>query len=143
MLYLLTSKLCHGFRSALSFELYFKSLYILDHGIDFKENGKHSHNFAVLFEKLHMPTKLQLLDQFNVACAAMDSKCIPGVESSLKIVVPKDLKTNLVQWASVFTELRYAYELKAKGKQKIMLFFPEIRNSVYNTIITREPAWVS
>ena len=131
--------------AALSLELYFKSLYILDHGADFKVNGKPSHHFAVLFEELKEPTKQQLVTHFKTALSALDAQYIPSVESSLKMVVPKDLKTNLVQWANVFVDLRYAYEFveKNKGKPRSMIFFPQIRNSVYNTIIDREKTWQS
>lgn len=115
--------------AALSLELYFKSLYILDHSAEFKVNGKPSHHFAVLFEELHEPTKQQLLAQFNTALSARDNSDIRMFESAHNIVVPKDLKMNLVQWASLFTDLRYAYEFidKNKGKPKTMMFFPEIR----------------
>jgi hypothetical protein len=131
--------------AALSLELYFKSLYILDHGAEFKVNGKHSHHFAILFEELKEPTKQQLLSKFKTALAIMDAKYIPSAESSLKMVVPKDLKTNLVQWANVFVDLRYAHTFveKNKGKPKTMMFFPQIRDSVYNTIIDRESTWKS
>jgi len=99
----------------------------------------------MLFEELKEPTKQQLLAQFKTALAAMDAKYIPSVESSLQMVVPKDLKTNLVQWANVFVDLRYAHEFveKNKGKQKTMMFFPQIRDSVYNTIVERESTWKS
>jgi hypothetical protein len=129
--------------AALSLELYFKSLYILDHGADFKVNGKHSHHFALLFEELKVSTKQQLLDQFNSALSSRDNNDILMCKSSLNMIVPKDLKTNLVQWANVFVDLRYAYEFteKNKGKPKTMMFFPEISDSVYKTIIDREPTW--
>jgi hypothetical protein len=131
--------------AALSLELYFKSLYILDHGADFKVNGKHSHHFAILFEELNEPTKQKLLDKFNTALSTRNNNDILTYQSSFNMVVPKDLKTNLVQWANVFVDLRYAHEFteKNKGKQKTMMFFPEIRDSIYNTIIDREPAWKS
>ena len=129
--------------AALSLELYFKSLYILDHGTEFKVNGKPSHHFAILFEELQEPTKRQLLDQFNMALSSRNNNDILILKSSFNMVAPRDMKTNLVQWANVFVDLRYAYEFteKNKGKPKSMMFFPEIRDSVHNTIIAREPTW--
>jgi len=129
--------------AALSLELYFKSLYVLDRGVEFKVKGKHSHDFAALFEELQEPTKRHLLAQFNTALSARDTNDIRMIERSLKMLVPRDLKTNLVQWASLFVDLRYTYEFieKYKGEQKTMMFFPEIRDSVYNTIIDRESTW--
>jgi hypothetical protein len=131
--------------AALSLELYFKSLYALDRGAEFKVKGKHSHDFATLFEELHEPTKQHLLAKFNAAISARATDDIRMIESTLKMVVPRDLKTNLIQWASLFTDLRYAYYFieKNKGMQKTMMFFPEIRDSVYNTIIEHESTWKS
>ena len=129
--------------AALSLELYFKSLYILDRGVEFKVRGRHSHDFAALFEELHGPTKQHLVDQFNAALSARETNDIRAMERTFKWAVPKDLKTNLIQWASLFVDLRYAHHfiVKYQGKQKTMMFFPEIRNSVYNTIINRESTW--
>ena len=131
--------------AALSLELYFKSLYALDRGAEFKVKGRHSHDFAALFEELHEPTKQHLLTKFNTAISARATDDIRMIESTLKMVVPRDLKTNLIQWASFFTDLRYAdyFIEKNKGVQKTMMFFPEIRDSVYNTIIERESTWKS
>jgi len=131
--------------AALSLELYFKSLYVLDHGSEFKVKGRHSHDFAALFEELHEPTKQHLLAKFNTAISARATDDIRMIESTLKITVPRDFKTNLIQWASLFTDLRYAYYFieKNKGVQKTMIFFPEIRDSVYNTTIERESTWKS
>ncbi|MDE1890453.1 MAG: hypothetical protein KGJ87_07560 [Planctomycetota bacterium] len=123
-------------------ELYFKSLYALDRGAEFKVKGRHSHDFAALFEELHEPTKQH---KFNTAISARATDDIRMIESTLKMVVPRDLKANLNQWASLFTDLRYAgyFIEKNKGVQKTMMFFPEIRDSVYNTIIERESTWKS
>jgi hypothetical protein len=131
--------------AALSLELYFKSLYVLDRGAEFKVKGRHSHDFAALFEELQEPTKEHLLAQFNTALSARNTNDIRMVESSLNMVVPQDLKENLVQWASIFVDLRYAYDFieTYKGEQKTMMFFPEIRDSVYNAIIGRESTWKS
>lgn len=131
--------------AALSLELYFKSLNILEHGVEFKINGKHSHHFAQLFQELKEPTKLQLSERFNSAVSRIDPNEIPRLESILGGVVPKDLKTNLVKWAAIFTELRYAHSFveKYNGKKVAMAFYPQIVNSVCSVIIDREPAWKS
>ena len=131
--------------AALSLELYFKSLNILEHGVEFKINGKHSHHFAQLFQELKEPTKQQLSERFNSAVSRMDPNEIPRLESILGGVVPKDLKTNLVEWAAIFTDLRYAHSFveKYKGKKVAMAFYPQIVSSVCSVIFDREPAWKS
>lgn len=131
--------------AALSLELYFKSLYILDRSAEFKVKGRHSHDFSALFKELHEPTKQHLLTKFNASISARATDDIRIIESTLKMAVPIDLETNLIQWASLFTDLRYAdyFIVKNKGVQKTMMFFPEIRDSVYNTIIECESTWKS
>ena len=111
--------------AALSLELYFKSLYALDRGAEFKVKGRHSHDFAALFEELHEPTKQHLLTKFNTAISARATDDIRMIESTLKMVVPRDLKTNLIQWASFFTDLRYAdyfIEKKQRGAKDYDVF---------------------
>lgn len=131
--------------AALSLELYFKSLNILEHGVEFKINGKHSHHFAQLFQGLKESTKQELNERFKSAVSRMDPDEIPRLESMLGGVVPKDLKTNLVEWAAIFTDLRYAHSFveKYKGKKVTMAFYPQIVESVYSVIIDREPTWKS
>ena len=126
--------------AALSLELYFKALYVLDHGVEFKVNGRHSHDFVALFERLHEKTKEHLLARFNTALSARDATDIDMLERSMKVVVPRDLQTNLAEWASIFVDLRYAYDFidKHKGNQRTMMFFPEIRDAVHSAIIDHE-----
>ena len=129
--------------AALSLELYFKSLNILEHGVEFKINGKHSHHFAQLFQQLKEPTKIQLSEKFKIAISNVDPNEIARLEWMLGGVVPKDLKTNLVEWSTIFTDLRYAHSFieKYKGKKVAMAFYPQIVDSVCTVIIDREPTW--
>src|SRR5207253_2028335 len=46
--------------AALSLELYFKSLYLLEHGADFKPRGRHSHDFHALYIELSASTRERL-----------------------------------------------------------------------------------
>ena len=66
--------------AALSLELYFKSLNILEHGVEFKINGKHSHHFAQLFQELKEPTRQQLIEKFKTAVSNMDPNEIPHLD---------------------------------------------------------------
>lgn len=65
------------------------------------------------------------------------------IEQALNIVVPTDLKENLVQWASIFVDLRYVYKFveKQQGTQRTMMFYPEISRILFQTIVGREPTW--
>ena len=70
---------------------------------------------------------------------------MPLLESILGGVLPKDLKSNLVEWAAIFTDLRYTHSFieKYKGKKVAMAFYPQIVSSICSVIIDREPAWKS
>ena len=118
--------------AALSLELYFKSLNILEHGIEFKINNKHSHHFAQLFQELKEVTKRSLNERFEQAIFEMDPNEFLPLETAIGGVIPKDLKSNLVVWASVFTDLRYLHTFTEKNKNQkfTMAFFPQIANSV-------------
>jgi hypothetical protein len=131
--------------AALSLELYFKSLYLLEHGTEFKVNGKHSHRFGQLFQELTEPTRKDLTERFKLAVSQMDPLEIPRLESLIGGFVPKDLKTNLVEWATIFTDLRYAHSFieKYEGKKVAMAFYPQIVAAVRGVILEREPSWAS
>ena len=96
--------------AALSLELYCKALHILDRGNEFKVKGRHSHDFAALFENLTEQTKQSLLSQFSTELSVRNNTDIRALEESMNIVVSKDLKTNLSHWASVFVDVRYAFD---------------------------------
>lgn len=131
--------------AALSLELYFKSLHILEFGTEFKVNNKHSHHFALIFGGLKEATKMELCDKFDTAKSAMDPNWIPHVERLMGGVIAKDLKSNLVEWQSIFIDLRYTHSFieKYKDKKVAMQFYPEIVKSVESTILAREPEWAS
>jgi hypothetical protein len=131
--------------AALSLELYFKSLNIIEHGVEFKIKGRHSHHFGQLFQELSDETKTNLNERFKVAVSNMDPNEIAHLESAIGGVIPKDLKSNLIEWAAIFTELRYAQSFieKNKGKRVAMAFYPQIVESVFGHITEREPSWVS
>lgn len=131
--------------AALSLELYFKSLNILEHGVEFKIKGKHSHHFGQLFQELGDATKISLNERFKAAVSRIDPNEIPRLESAIGGVIPKDLKTNLVEWAALFTDLRYAHSFieKYKGKRVAMAFYSQIVESVVGHILEREPGWAS
>lgn len=129
--------------ASLSLELYFKSLNIIEHNAEFKINGKHSHHFAQIFLGLKEPTRQQLCERFKSAVSNMDPNEIPHRESIMGGVIPKDLKTNLVEWQTMFVDLRYSHSFveKYKGKKVAMAFYPQIVESIYGIIIEREPTW--
>jgi hypothetical protein len=106
--------------AALALELYFKSLYVLEHKTDFKIKGRHSHDFSAAFEELAGSTKQEFIEGFTNALAVRDMNDVNIVERDFGMRIPRDLKTNLVEWSSVFTGVRYIYEFQFKpaGSQK-------------------------
>jgi hypothetical protein len=129
--------------AALSLELYFKCLYILDRGVEFKIKERHSHDFHALFEELTADIKLRLTNDFASNLQTRNMSDVRSIEQSLSIVVPLSLKENLVQWASVFVDLRYVYDFiqRQQGRQRTMMFYPEISGLLRKAILDREPSW--
>lgn len=131
--------------AALSLELYLKSLNILEHGIEFKVNGKHSHHFGQLYSELNEATKLDLKTRFKSSLSQMDSNEITSIERELGFAILRDLKTTLNNWAGIFTDLRYSHSFIEINKNRIvpMVFYPQIVESVAGHILEREPGWIS
>ncbi len=128
--------------AALSLELYFKALYVLEFGKEFKLDGRHSHDFDALFEELPQETKQELMREFAARLAGRNMQDVRIFEQH-GVTVATDLKSNLKQWSTVFKDLRYVYEFTAKsgGKQDYWVFFPEIQSVVSRAIVKREPKW--
>ena len=131
--------------AALSLELYLKSLNILEHGVEFKIKGKHSHHFGQLYNELNEPTKLNLNMRFKSSVSQMNIDPITLLEREIGRSIPRDLKTNLNVWACIFTDLRYTHSFMEKYKEKpiTMVFYPQIAESIVGHILEREPSWIS
>ena len=88
--------------AALSLELYFKCLFFMENDADFKVNGRHSHDFALLFEALTEEARKDIetafqermsvrkmddimrLEEFgNMKIRTSVPKCIEDMEQSL------------------------------------------------------------
>lgn len=124
--------------AALSLELLFKTLYVLDKNAE----APHSHDFANIFEKLSDATKIELNDGFSTALGKRNMSDVEILETNFKVKIHRDLKNNLHEWSSVFTGLRYVYEFVSTAKtQKTMMFFPEIYAVSTEIIYKREPTW--
>ena len=93
--------------AALALELYFKSLYFIEQNSDFKVNGKHSHDFHALFNRLSQNIIDQLAHEFQEIIADRDMSDVDKIESACNVNVPRDLEGNLQSWSGVFTKVRY------------------------------------
>ncbi|OOF10251.1 MULTISPECIES: hypothetical protein [unclassified Salinivibrio] len=123
--------------AALALELYFKSLYLIEKGSDFKVGGRHSHDFHALFSDLSRQSKEKLLYQFQSAISSRDMSDVVTMERETKVEIPRDLEGNLQSWSGVFTKVRYVYD---KPKHAVsMMFFPEIEQAVRDTVINLRP----
>jgi hypothetical protein len=125
--------------AALALELYFKTLYILEKGIDFKVNGKHSHDFQRLYGLLNMETRQTIESTFSRLIEKRDMSDVLDFERSTRIPIPRDLVGNLSAWKDVFVKVRYAHE--PPGKNMPMFFFTEMEDSVLAPIFSMRPAW--
>jgi hypothetical protein len=123
--------------AALALELYFKSLYHIEKNADFKINGKHSHDFNALFEKLSEDSRKKLEKNFHELMTVRDMQDVKNIEAASGVKIPLDLVGNLICWSDVFTKLRYIYDRPTAGKS--MMFFPEIEQAVKNVIFGIRP----
>jgi len=127
--------------AALALELYFKTLYYLEYGEDFKVSGKNSHDFYKLFNKLRNTTRRELLSVFQQLMESRNMQDVLQLEAVSKVAIPRDLKKNLEAWSSIFVKARYIYD--NVGKIMSMMFFPEIEQVLLNAIRKRKPEWKS
>ena len=120
--------------AALSLELYFKALYLIEKKEDFKIKGKHSHNFYELFNSLSDETKKRMINKFDILMQNRDNYDVEKIENEMRkdnqdIKIPLNLEENLENWSKVFVNGRYYYDY---NKELIMMFFPEILQVIKN-----------
>jgi len=126
--------------AALALELYFKTLYLLEKGVDFKNNkGKSSHDFHSLFGSLDKKTRDMVSFTFDKLIRQQDLSYVKNFENASSCSIPRDLVGNLLAWKDVFVKLRYIHDYSLKGLHTF--FFPEIENSVLVPIFLMRPEW--
>lgn len=127
--------------AALALELYFKSLYYLEHGKDFKVNGRYSHDFYSLFKELGSTAQCELQSEFQRVMQTRDMHDVLRLEAASGVPIPRDLAGNLEAWRDVFVGFRYIYD--NMGKVKTMMFFDEIEQVLLDAIRKRRREWQS
>lgn len=125
--------------AALALELYFKTLFYLENGNDFKIAGKHSHNFSRLFDRLKICTQKELEQSFDDLIKNRRLLDVEAIEQASSVVIPRDLNGSLKAWSNVFVQVRYIYD--SSGQILPMMFFPEIEESVLLVIYKFKPEW--
>jgi hypothetical protein len=124
--------------AALALELYFKTLYHIENGTDFKINNRHSHNFVALFQALTDDARSEIEAAFNQALRTRNMNDIRQIEAFGRLSVSTEFAEILKTWSEVFTEVRYLYEEKS---HKNMVFFPEVEGAVAARIRKVRPDW--
>ena len=129
---------------ALALELYFKALYILDKGQEFKIDGRHSHDFLAIFDQLQSKTRVQLIAEFDAEVKRADLSFIKTVKNEVNVVVSLDLRQNVDQWHDVFVKVRYLHEFNkaAKGTKRYWAFFSEMERAIKKVCFEKEPEWM-
>jgi hypothetical protein len=125
--------------AALALELYFKTVYLLEKGEDFKVKGRNSHDFHLLFGELNNSTRQSMEAVFIESMRRRDMTDVEKIERDTSVSIPRDLVSNLFVWKDVFVDIRYIHERKGKGM--LMFFFPEIKNAVLAPIFLLKPEW--
>ncbi|MDN3617510.1 hypothetical protein ACFFUS_06005 [Vibrio gallaecicus] len=114
--------------AALSLELYFKSLYLLIFGEDFKVKGNHSHDFYKIYKALPDEMRKRMNDNFDSLVKARDNSDVKQLREESKVNISLKLESLIQNWSGVFTKMRYVYE-DHKGSY-VMILFPEIAKVV-------------
>ena len=125
--------------AALSLELYFKSLYLIEIKEDFKVNNKHSHDFQLLYTKLSAPIRREIEAEFSKQIKKRDMQSIKQLEILSGMQTKLDLQSNIKDWSCVFVKMRYFFDKNAPPCN--MSFFPEIEKALQNTIKRLKPDW--
>ena len=123
--------------AALALELYFKVVYYLDKGKDFKANGRQSHNIYDLFTNLNNSTQSAMRADFKEILENRDMRDILMIESIGHMEIPLNFEENLAAWSDVVVKVRYIYDFL--GKVKYMAFFIEIEKVVLKAIQRLNP----
>ena len=121
--------------AALALELYFKSLYYVEHKEEFKIKDKHSHDFYKLFMALNESTRKELKLEFKEIMKNRDMKDVKLLENETKKKITRSFEANLESWRDIFVKARYIYD--HLGKVGKMMFFPEIETALVNVITKR------
>jgi len=110
--------------AALALELYFKSLHLIEYKTDFKESGRHSHDFYKIYEKLRPDLRVYLKNYFQSILSSRPMTDVKILKKEFGSSVPLTFRENVKEWSDVFTSLRYFFDKPKKAKT--MMFFPEI-----------------
>lgn len=122
---------------ALALELYCKALYYITHKKDFKIDGRHSHDFHTLFNKLPLELRDDMGSDFRSILQGRDMRDVTGVEAHSGVRFPRDLVGNIQEWSSVFVEFRYVYE--GLKDDMAIAFFTEIEKVLRNAATGLKP----
>lgn len=113
---------------ALSLEIYFKALFVLEYG---KEPPKKHDFYREIYKKLPVETQEELKNIFSRKMQHRDMTDIKMFENESGLIVPKNFDDLLDSWSKVFANFRYLYDLKKLSNGDLfMLFLPEIINTV-------------
>jgi len=120
--------------AALSLELYFKCIYLIENGKEFKVNGNRSHDFKKLFEDLDEKTKDLIVSYYNILISTRDLSDIKAIEKKMvgKHIINTSFHSIIENWSNVFIKFRYSYE--PANRYIDMFFFPEIEEALLSII---------
>lgn len=125
--------------AAFALELYFKSLYFLEKGKNFKKDNKYSHDISALYKELNNSTRQNIESVFNELIKKRNMNDIEDLEKLTGMSFPRDLLGNLIFWKDVFVSVRYIYD--GSKKEIKAMFFPQIEESVLTVIYLLKPDW--
>lgn len=124
--------------AGLALELYLKSIYFMEKNIDFKKNGRFSHNLEDIYEELEESSKEIIVSKYYQLIKDRDMTDIRNLEKAMNIPIDTSFPSMLKNWNGIFVYARYFYE--GTKDCRLMLLYPEIRDSLISLILHKNPA---
>ncbi len=125
--------------AAFSLELYFKALFYILNGEDFRSNNRRSHNISKIFDSLESTLQHKMENDFALVLLRNKLPDSWPLKKKIKNSIPRDLKSNLRARSKILNSFRHPYELENKNDLLQIWFSREIEEVVKDTIFTLKP----
>jgi hypothetical protein len=125
--------------AAFSLELYFKALFYILNGKDFRSNNRRSHDISKIFNSLEYSLQQKMINDFDLI---LRSEKLPNswhLKKEVKRAIPLNLESNLKVRSKILTRFRHPYEVENENNLLQIWFSREIEDVVKKTIFEIKP----
>ena len=125
--------------AAFSLELYFKALFYILNGEDFRSNNRRSHNISKIFNSLENSLQQKMESDFDLILQRNKLPDSWPLKKKIKNSIPRDLKSNLKARNKILNSFRHPYDLENENDLLQIWFSREIEEVVKDTIFEIRP----